>query len=182
MRVIYVFVLIFAIFAFLTIGSLMVIVSLQVLTMEDALLKVQELYENPWQSLRMGASGIAFLFVGLVFAKILVKEMRSGSDVVLYGKWGYVSVSIKAIESLVRKGLGRFQAVREARIKTDVDGTRLKIRVDLTVSRDWDLSTLTNTIQNELAQRISRLVGEGVELEIAVHIGKIIEQAETVQV
>src|SRR3990167_2346626 len=90
MRIVSIFVQIFAIFAFLTIGSLMVIVSLRVLTMEDALLKVQELYENPWQSLRMGVSGIFFLFVGLVFSKILVKEMRSRGDVVLYSKWGYV--------------------------------------------------------------------------------------------
>jgi len=160
----------------------MVIVSLRVLTMEDALLKVQELYENPWQSLRMGVSGIFFLFVGLVFSKILVKEMRSRGDVVLYSKWGYVSVSMKAIKDLVRKGLRKFDTVRDARIKTDVDGTRLKIRVELTVSSDWDLSALTNMIQNELAQRIGRLVGEGVELEIAVHVVKVIEPPVTAPV
>ena len=176
MKIISVFIQIFAIFAFLTIGSLMIIVSLHVLSMEDALLKVQELYENPWQSFQMGTVGAFFIFVGLIFAKSLVKMIRRDDDMVLYGKWGYVTVSLRAIDDLVRRGVRKFDVVREAQIETDVEGNRLKIVANLTVLAGWNLPELINTIQSELSDRINKLLGGGVELEMIVNVIKIIEQ------
>lgn len=176
MKVVNVFIQILAIFAFLTIGSLMIIVSLHVLTMEDALLKVQEIYEDPWRSLQMGVTGVLFIFVGLMFAKALVKRVRRDDDVVLYGKWGYVTVSIRAIDDLVRKALRKFDVVREMQIEMDVDGNRLKIVANLAVLAGWNLPELINTIQNDLSERLSKMLGGGVELELIVNIIKIIEQ------
>ncbi|OGW84358.1 MAG: hypothetical protein A3C35_01655 [Omnitrophica bacterium RIFCSPHIGHO2_02_FULL_46_11] len=176
MKLINIFIQIFATFAFLTIGSLMIIVSLHVLTMEDALLKVQEIYENPWQALQMGVTGIFFIFSGLIFAKGLVKKARRNDDVILYGKWGYVTVSIKAIDDLVRKSLKKFDVVREMKIETDIDGNRLKITANLSVLAGWNLPELVNTVQTELTERLMRMLGGGVELELIVNIIKIIEQ------
>ena len=176
MKIVNVFVQIFTIFAFLTIGSLMIIVSLHVLSMEDALLKVQDVYENPWKSFQMGLTGILFIFVGLIFTKTLLKGTRRDDDVVLYGKWGYVTVSIKAIDDLVRKALRKFDVVREMQIETDVQGNQLKIVANLTVLAGWNLPELINTIQSELSDRINKLLGGGIELEMIVNVIKIIEQ------
>jgi hypothetical protein len=175
MRLIHALVYIFSIFAFLTIGSLMIIVSLHVLTMEDALLKIQEIYESSWQTFRMGAAGILFIFVGLVFSKLLVKETRATEDVLLLGKWGYVSVSSKAIEDVVRKTLRKFDAIKEMRVKTEVHSNRLKIMTNLSVLTVWNISELTQLVQNELSNKVTRLIGDGVELEISVNIDKLIE-------
>lgn len=176
MKIVNVFVQIFTIFAFLTIGSLMIIVSLHVLSMEDALLKVQEVYENPWRLLQMGVTGVFFIFVGLMFTKTLVKGTRREDQVVLYGKWGYVTVSIKAIDDLVRKVLRKFDVVREMQVETDIQGDRLKIAANLSVLAGWNLPELINTIQNELSERLNKMLGGGVELELVVNIVKIIEQ------
>jgi hypothetical protein len=182
MRIVNIFVQIFAIFAFLTIGSLMIIVSLHILSMEDALLKVQELYEKPFRSLQMGVVGSFFIFVGLIFAKSLVKMIRRDDDVVLYGKWGYLTVSLRAIDDLVRRGIRRFDVVRDVQIETDVEGNRLKIVANLTVLSGWNLPELINTIQTELSQRITKVLGGSVELELIVNVIRIIEQqSETVK-
>lgn len=176
MKIVNVFVQIFAIFAFLTVGSLMIIVSLHVLTMEDALLKIQDVYENPWQSLQMGAAGVLFIFVGLVFSKTLVKSARRDDDVVLYGKWGYVTISLRAIDDLVRKILRKFDVVRESQIETRVDANRLKIVANLSVLAGWNLPELINTIQSELSEKINKMLGGGVELDLIVNVIKIVEQ------
>ena len=176
MKIVNVFVQVIAIFAFLTIGSLMIIVSLHVLTMEDALLKVQEVYDDPWQSFQMGASGVLFIFVGLIFAKSLVKRVRRDDDVVLYGKWGYVTVSIRAIDDLVRKVLRKFDIVREMQVETDVDGNRLKVVTNLSVLSGWNLPELINAIQGELSERLNKMLGGGVELELIVNVIKIVEE------
>lgn len=176
MKVVNLFVQTFTIFAFLTIGSLMIIVSLQVLSMEDALLKVQDLYENPWRSLEMGATGILFIFAGLLFSKMLVRSLRPSDDVVLYGKWGPVSISIQAIDDLVRRVLRKFEVVRALKIKTDADGNRLEVVANLAVASGWNVEELIHTIQKELGDRIQKVLGGGVELEIAVNIVKIMEE------
>ena len=178
MKVINFFIQVFSIFAFLTIGSLMIIVSLHVLSMEDALLKVQYVYENPWQSFQMGTTGVLFICVGLIFSKNLVKRTRRDDDVVLYGKWGYVTVSVRAIDDLIRKVLRKFNVVREMQIQTEVEANRLKIVANLAVLAGWNLPELISTIQNELSERLNKMLGGGgVELELIVNVIKIIEQA-----
>lgn len=176
MKIVNIFIYIFVIFAFLTIGSLMIIVSLQVLTMEDALLKVQYLYENPWQSVKMGATGIAFLAAGLYFSKILVKELRPNDDVVLYGKWGPVSISLGAIEDLVRRVLRKFEVVRMVKLHTDVEGNHLKIAAQLSVAEGWNVQELMHTIQKELGDRVQKILGGDVELEVAVTVAGILDE------
>ena len=176
MKILNIFVPIFVIFAFLTIGSLMIIVSLQVLTMEDALLKVQELYENPWQSAKMGASGIAFILAGLYFSRILVKELRPNDDVVLYGKWGPVSISLGAIDGLIRRVLRKFEVVRDVKVKTDVEGNHLKIAAQLSVAEGWNVQELMHTIQKELGDRVQKILGGDIELEVAVTVARIMDE------
>ena len=176
MKIINLFIQIVTIFAFLTIGSLMIIVSLHVLSMEDALLKVQEVYENPWKSFQMGITGFLFIFIGLIYSKNLVKSSRRDDDVVLYGKWGYVTVSVRAINDLVRRVLRKFDVVREVQLETDVQGTKLKIVANLSVLSGWNLPELINTIQNDLTERLNKMLGGGVELELIVNVIKIVEQ------
>ena len=135
----------------------MVIVSLHVLSMEDALLKIQDVYENPWQSFQMGATGVLFIFVGLLFTKALVKGFRKDDEVVLYGKWGSVAVSMHAINDLVRRVIRRFDVVREIKLETDVEANRLKIVTNLSVLAGWNLPELINAIQNDLSERLNKM-------------------------
>lgn len=178
MRIVNVFVYSFATLAFLTVGSLMIIVSWHVLSMEDALLKVQEIYENPWQSLKLGTTGILFIFVGLIFTKALVKIVRRDDDLVLYGKWGYLTVSLRAVEDLVQKIIRKFDVVKQIQTETHVDGNKLKLEVEISVISGWNLSELTNAIQNDLSERLNKMLGGGVELELALNVTKIIEQSD----
>ncbi|MBI4372645.1 MAG: hypothetical protein HY585_02825 [Candidatus Omnitrophica bacterium] len=154
----------------------MIIVSLHVLSMEDALLKVQDIYEDPWRSFQMGTTGVFFIFVGLIFSKNLVKRTRRDDDIILYGKWGSVAVSVRAVDELIRKALRKFDVVREMHIETDVQGTRLKIVANLAVLAGWNLPELIHTIQNELSEKLNKMLGGGVELELIVNVIKIIEQ------
>ncbi len=182
MKIINIFVHIFAVFAFLTVGSLMMIVSLHVLSMEDALLKVQYIYDDPWKSLQMGITGILFIFVGIILSKTLVKLIRRDDDVVLYGKWGYMTVSVRAIDDLVKKVVQKFDVVKEIKTETDVEGNNLNIIANLSVVSGWNLPELINVIQNDISSRINKMLGGGIELKLAVNVIKIIEQSNSLNV
>ena len=154
----------------------MIIVSLHVLGMEDALLKVEALYDNPWQSAQIGIAGVFFLFMGLIFAKILIQLTRPADDVVLYGKWGHANVSLRAIEDLARKVIRKFDVVRHVDLKTEIVGGRLKIEVNLSVFIGWNLPELVNTVQADLSERLRKVLGNSIELDLIVNIVHIIDQ------
>ena len=62
MKVTTAFTQIFAIVAFLTLGSLMIIVSLHILAFDDAILKIQEIYQSSWRSVQVGVVGLCLLY------------------------------------------------------------------------------------------------------------------------
>jgi len=181
MKIVNVFVYIFAVFAFLTVGSLMIIVSLHVLSMEDALLKVQYIYDDSWKSLQMGATGVLFIFIGLILSKTLVKLVRRDDDVVLYGKWGYMTVSIRAVNDLVQKVLRKFDIIKGMKTETTVNGNKLKIIADLSIVTGWNLPELINAIQSDISGRLKKMFGGEIELELAVNVTKILEPSSSLK-
>lgn len=181
MKIVNFSVYIFAVFAFLTVGSLMMIVSLHVLSMEDALLKVQYIYDDPWKRFQMGLTGVLFIVVGLILSKTLVKLIRRDDDVVLYGKWGYMTVSIRAVDELVRKVLRKFDIIKEMKIETNAEGNKLKINADLSVVSGWNLPELINTIEGDISGRLNKMFGREVDLELAVNVTRILEPSTTLK-
>jgi len=181
MKIVNFFVYIFSVFAFLTIGSLMIIVSLHVLSMEDALLKVQYIYDDSWKSLQMGATGVLFIFIGLILSKTLVKLVRRDDDVVLYGKWGYMTVSIRAVNDLVQKVLRKFDIIKGMKTETTVNGNKLKIIADLSIVTGWNLPELINAIQSDISGRLKKMFGGEIELELAVNVTKILEPSSSLK-
>ena len=43
------------------------------LSLEDAVLRLREIYESPWRSAQVGLAGLVFIGMGLVFSKLLIK-------------------------------------------------------------------------------------------------------------
>jgi uncharacterized alkaline shock family protein YloU len=154
----------------------MLIVSLHVLSMEDALVKLEQLYDSAWQSTRLGFAGVAFIFLGLVFAKVLIKLTRPSDDVMLFGKWGYINLSLKAIENLSRKTFRKFEFLRVVNVKTSSTGNQVKVDVNITVSITENIAALLQVAQKELGEKLERMLGEQIEVSLSINIINISEQ------
>ncbi len=178
MRISRLFAYAFAAFAFLTLGSLMLIVSLHVLSMEDALLKVEELYEKPWQSVRMGISGLFFVVLGLVFSKFFVKSLKPSDDLILYGKWGHLNVSVRTISDLLRRVLKKYESIRLINVDVAASGNQLKVEANLVLLSEWGLPDLSSKIREEMIKRLKQILGAEVELDLVLNIRGVIEEPE----
>ena len=84
------------------------IVGVHILSVEDAIVRVQEIYANPWKSAQTLLTGLLFITVGLSFAKALLKKGKTDA-VILHSELGPVVISVNAIEDVTRKVLKRFQ-------------------------------------------------------------------------
>ena len=175
MKVFNAFATLFAVLAFLTLGSLMVMVAFHLLSLEDALLKIQEMYSSPWRSLQVGLLGLLFIMVGLTFAKMLVKRGRQTEALIFQGELGLIVVSATAIEDIVKKVIKRFHLVKEWKAKTVIDGRDVEIKLRLVLWSGGDAPSLLNSIQQEIRDRLRKILGPEGRIEIFCDVIRIEE-------
>ena len=173
MKVINVFAQIFAIFAFLTLGSLLVLVALHILSAEDAVYKVRELYGSPLKSVQTGLVGLFFIVVGLIFSKMLVKRGREADAIIYQSEIGPMIVSVTAVEDVVKKVIKRFHMVKEAKIKTIIKGKDLEVKLRLVLWTGEGVPELLAQIQEETGARVKKILGAENRLEVICDVVKI---------
>lgn len=173
MKVVNVFAQIFAIFAFLTLGSLLMIVALHVLSLEDAIFKLREVYENPIQSLHLGFIGVLFIVVGLIFSKMLVKKGRESDAIIYQGESGPMIISVTAVEDVIKKVLKRIHMVKEWKAKTLIHGKDLEIKLRLVLWSGAGVPKLLAEIQDEIGDRLRKMLGPDNRFEILCDVQRI---------
>lgn len=175
MKVINAFATLFAVLSFLTLGSLTIMVALHLLSLEDALARIQEIYASPWRSLQMAMTGLLFIFVGLTFAKTLIKRSRQTEALIFQGEIGPIVVSTVAIEDVAKKVLKRFTLVKEWRVKTLIDERDVEVKLKLVLWAGGDVPKLLGSIQQEIGDRLRKILGSECQLEIYCDVARIEE-------
>ena len=167
---------VFCIFALLTLGSLLIIVAFHILPMEDALIKVQEIYESGARQFQIGLTGFVLIACGLMLTKMLVKKTRTEDDLlVVDGETGRMTITSRAVSDLTQRILKRFDAVRESSISTLFEQDKLHITASIHVLPGWDLTELTSIIERDVKTRVSKMLGGKIPVSIVIRISKVEE-------
>ncbi|MBN1688482.1 MAG: alkaline shock response membrane anchor protein AmaP [Candidatus Omnitrophica bacterium] len=173
MKVFNFFAQIFAIFAFLTIGSFLIIVAFHILSLNDAMIKIRELYDSPWRSTQSGFIGLLFITVGLYFAKMLVKKGRESEAIIYQSELGPVVVSVSAIEDAVKRVLKKYHLVKDWKIKTLIHTKDVEIKIRIVLWTGAKVQDLLTEIQSEIHARVSKLLSDENKLEVICDVQKI---------
>ena len=175
MKVVNAFATLFAVLAFLTLGSLLLMVALHLLAMQDAVTRIQEIYSNPWRSLQTGALGLLFILVGLAFAKMFIKRGRDSEVIIFQGDAGPIVISASTIEDIVKKVLRRISLVKEWKAKTLIDGRDVEIRLRLVLWSGGNVPSILSSIQQEIQERLRKILGSEGKLEIRCDVIRVEE-------
>lgn len=175
MKVINFFVSVFSIFAFLTLGSLIIIVSLHIISLGDLVTTVQDVYNNFWRSFQAGVIGFLFIFTGLAWAKHLIKRNRPEDALTYESSMGTVKVSVTAIEDITRKVLRKFSVIKDHKDKIIINGKNLEIKLKLTLWTAVNAQQLIEDVQNELKRRLMKILSLESTVEITAEVVKVIE-------
>ena len=173
MKVFNAFAHIFTIFAFLTIGSLLMIVAFHILTLADAQRQIQEFYASPWRSLQTALAALVFISVGLSFSRMLLKKRRTEEALIYQSEIGPIVVSVTAIDDVVKKVIKRYHLVKEAKIKTLIQGKDVEIKMRLILWSGGRVADLLVEIQNEVRSRVMKLLGGENKLEVTCDVQRI---------
>lgn len=181
MKVTNAFAQLFAILAFLTLGSLMIIVSLHLLAFEDAILKVQEIYQSTGRSVQVGLVGLIFIILGLAFAKMLVKTGRPNEAVIFQSEIGPMVVSTTTLGNAAVKAVKRFPLVKSAKVKVNILGKNIEIKLRLVLWAGGHVPTVLAELQQEVQQRVKRLLGSENQLIVICDVRGIDEAGSGLQ-
>lgn len=173
MKVFNFFAHVFSIFAFLTMGSLLMIVALHILSVDDAILRVQQIYESPWKSIQAGLIGLLFITVGLTFTRMLLKKGREAEAVIYQTERGPVLVSVEAIEDAAKKVLKKFHLVKEWRIKTLIHSKDVEIRLRIILWAGGNVPELLTEVQTDVARKVQKLLGSENRIEVSCDVKRI---------
>lgn len=178
MKVFNAFAHVFAIFAFLTIGSLLMIIAFHILSLADAQRQLEEFYSSPWRSMQTALAGLAFIAVGLTFTRMLLKKRRQEEALIYQSEIGPIVVSVTAMEDMVKKVLKRFHLVKEWKTKILIQGKDVDIKLRLVLWSGGKIQDLLMEIQEDVRARIRKLLGTESQLEITCDVQRI-EDHET---
>ena len=173
MKVFNAFAHIFTIFAFLTIGSLLMIVAFHILTLADAQRQIQEFYASPWRSLQTALAALVFISVGLSFSRMLLKKRRTEEALIYQSEIGPIVVSVTAMEDVIKKVIKRFHLVKEWKTKVLIQGKDVDIKLRLVLWSGGRIQELLIEIQEEVRARIRKLLGNESRLEITCDVQRI---------
>ncbi|MBU9889272.1 MAG: alkaline shock response membrane anchor protein AmaP [Candidatus Omnitrophica bacterium] len=165
----------FAIFSFLTLGSLLIIVSVHLLAFEDAILKVQEIYQDPWRSAQVGIVGLVFIVLGLAFSKMLVKAGRPNEAVIFQSEAGPMVVSSRTLESTALKAAKQLSLIKKATAKINIAGRDVEIKMRLVLWSGASVPSLLSELQQEVQAKVKRLLGEENRLTVTCDVRGIDE-------
>ena len=159
MKVTTAFAQLFTVFFFLTLGSLLIIVSLHLLAFDDAILKLQEIYQSPWRSVQVGIVGLMLIILGIMYSKSLVKSVRPNEALIFQSEIGPMVVSMSALEGTALKAVKQFTLVKSAKVKVNLIGKNVELKLRLVLWTSHDVTSLLAEIQSAVLKKIQRLLG-----------------------
>ena len=177
MKVFNVFSQVFAIFAFLTLGSLLLIIAFHILSLEHAVIQLRELYASPLRSFQEFLLGLVFIAVGLSFARNLLKKRRQDEAIICQSETGPIIVSVTAMEDVIRKVMKRFLLVKSFRSKVLIQDKDVQIKMRLILWAGAKVQSLLLEVQEEINSRVKKLLGPSNRVEVICDVQQIEDHA-----
>lgn len=181
MKVFDLFTKLFSVFVFLTLGSLLIMVSLHVVSWQDLVRDLGGIYESRQTAFHTLVVGFFFIFMGLAFAKILIKQSRYTGGLVYMGPLGRTKVSVTAIEDVVRKALKKFPEIDNFTLKCRGYERSAEIKLKLDVQENVLLPRFTDQVKKEILTRLERILGVQNDVEVFLDVRNIKETDEAVE-
>lgn len=120
------------------------------------------------------AGGI--LVVNFLLFRMYSVNIRRDKIIAFDNPSGRVSVSLSAMEELVRRLLAKNPEVKDSKISICAVRKGLQIRARLTLLSDVNIPGLTSRIQTAITRKINDMIGLDEKIDVAIFVGRILSR------
>ena len=161
------------------VGVVLIVFSLNLLQPQDIIDLLIYTQSNANSRIILGLSGLLLILVSFSFAQLILGRFQREKTIAFTTSSGEVSISLSAVEDLIRRITGVLPEIKE--LRPDVIATKKgAIIVDLRVvlKSEANIPELTARLQEITRSKLQEVLGIDEQIIIKIHVAKIISRED----
>jgi uncharacterized alkaline shock family protein YloU len=128
------------------------------------------------ETLRMifAVSASCMLVVNFIFYRAFTVNIHKEKTIAFDNPAGRVSVSLVALEDLIKRVVGRIPEIREVKSRISASKKGLYIKIKLILRAEGSIPEVTSRVQDLVKRKVQDTIGLDESIEVAIFVGKIL--------
>jgi len=159
-------------------GGLMLAFALHFIQLQDVVHLLDAIYNFSDLRLWAGSIGSLLIILSFYFGRIIIGRMQKERTIAFENPSGMVTVSLSAVEDLVKRLSAQVPEIRDTR--PEVLATKKGIEIDLRIvlKSEVNIPELTSKLQELIKTRIQEILGVEEAVVVRIHVTKIASDEE----
>lgn len=171
-----------AMFFYLAIISLVataaIAFALHLVRLEDIIYYLGVIYGNKNFCLILAAVSVGVVLLSLFLSRIILGVQRKERTIAFDNPNGRVSISLAALEDMIKRSVLRISDVKEIKAGIRVTKKGIDVTGRLILKSEINIPDATSRIQDLIKGRIQEILGLEENVNVKLHISKIFSQAD----
>jgi len=159
---------------FMFVGSFLLLLFFDLLDVQSINNMVNLLYSDKRLQLIAAIFGGILIAINFIIYRLLFMNRDRANVIAFDNPSGRVSVSIGALEDLIKRVIGGLSEITEVKSSMIVSKKGLKIRMKLIVASEISIPEITSRVQSLIKKKIQNTIGMDEDVDVAVHVDKIL--------
>ena len=156
------------------IGLALIVFSLNLLLPQDinSLLIFAQSSRN--SRIIIGLSGVLLILISISFAQIILGRFQREKTIAFATSSGEVTISLSAVEDLIRRLAGIIPEVKELRPNVVANKKGILVDMRVVLRSEANIPELTSRLQDITKSKIQEVLGLEEQIIIRIHVAKIV--------
>ncbi len=132
------------------------------------------IYRDDTLRLIFGAAAGVLLLFNYIFYQTFSISAYKDHSIAFDNPTGRVSVSLMAIEDLIRRVIGQIKEVKEVKSRISASKKGLQVKVKLILRSEGRIPEVTSRVQELIKRKVQDAIGLDEPINVAIYVGKII--------
>ena len=178
MRIISGLTLFFYTVVLISLGGLLVAVSLNIITQDGIMETVSSLYAATNVRMALGIAGILLILISILVVQLAMGKFQRERTIAFENPDGQVTISLTAIEDFIKRAVKQIHEVKELKPSAKANKKGILIINRVTLYSDINIPEVTEKIQNVVKMRVQDMLGVEEPVTVRVHVVKIVHKEE----
>lgn len=121
----------------------------------------------------IGLSGVLLILISFSFAQIILGKFQREKTIAFTTSSGQVTISLSAVEDLIRRLAGIIPEVKELRPNVVVNKKGIIVEMRVVLRSEANIPELTSRLQDITKSKIQEVLGVDEQIIIRIHVAKI---------
>ena len=157
----------------LVVGMLLVVLSLNLITLDTALSYLKNMPLDFASRAALSSIGVILILLCFRYIQALFRHSRKNKTITFESKQGKVSITLLAIEDMLKKMLEEKAEVSHMKPKVSLKKKAIEVVATGILTAEVNLVEFTKELQEKIKEKINTLLGEDKPVHINLEIRKV---------